>query len=42
VRGRQSRRQRETLLYQQLIDKAGARFDVHVARMKKEKDKERK
>jgi hypothetical protein len=32
----------EKRFYQQLIGKADARFDAHVARIKKEKDKERK
>jgi hypothetical protein len=32
----------ENRFYQQLIDKADARFDAHMARIKKEKDKKRK
>jgi hypothetical protein len=32
----------ENRFYQQLIDKADARFDAHRARIKKEKDKKRK
>jgi hypothetical protein len=32
----------EKRFYQQLIGKADARFDAHVARIRKEKDKERK
>jgi hypothetical protein len=32
----------EKRFYQQLTDKAGARFDAHIARIKKGKDKERK
>ncbi len=32
----------EKRFYQQLIDKADARFDAHVARLKKEKERERK
>jgi len=32
----------ENRFYQQLIDKADARFEAHMARVKKEKDKKRK
>jgi hypothetical protein len=32
----------EKRFYQQLTDKADARFDAHIARIKKGKDKERK
>ena len=32
----------EKRFYQQLIDKADARFDAQMARLKKEKDKKRK